>query len=86
MKTHLVKVYPSKIKCPKEDQLAWKMASVATDPVDIDPKVTDMIINRIIDNASVAIGAINRTPVANARSQALCHPRADGAPSKPPGR
>jgi 2-methylcitrate dehydratase len=34
-----------------------------------------MVINRIIDNASVAIAAINRRPVANARSQALAHPR-----------
>src|SRR4051812_27698257 len=38
-----------------------------------------MVINRIIDNASVAIAAANRTPVANARSQALAHPRANGA-------
>src|SRR5216110_1115597 len=38
-----------------------------------------MVINRIIDNASVAIAAINREPVANARTQALAHPRAKGA-------
>src|SRR5581483_946044 len=38
-----------------------------------------MVINRVIDNASVAIAAINRTPVANARSQALAHPREGGA-------
>jgi 2-methylcitrate dehydratase len=38
-----------------------------------------MVINRVMDNASVAIAAINRTPVANARSQALAHPREGGA-------
>lgn len=75
MKKHAVRVYPSKEVLKKEDQLAYKMASMALDPVDIQDDVTDMVINRIIDNASVAIAAINRGPVSNARSQALCHPR-----------
>ncbi len=55
------------------------MAEVAVDPVPVDDKAIDMIINRIIDNASVAIAATNRRPVASARSQALCHPRTGGA-------
>jgi 2-methylcitrate dehydratase len=38
-----------------------------------------MIINRVIDNASVAIASINRHPVVSARAQALAHPRAGGA-------
>ena len=38
-----------------------------------------MVINRIIDNASVAMASVNRTPVENARSQALAHPRSGGA-------
>ena len=38
-----------------------------------------MIINRIIDNASVAIASVNRRPVANARAMAICHPRDGGA-------
>ena len=75
MKKHLVRVYPSKEPLAKEDQLAYKMAKMALDPVDSSPEVIDMIINRIIDNASVAIAATNRRPVANARSQALTHPR-----------
>lgn len=75
MKTHEIRVYPSKEHLPKEEQFAWKLATMATDPVDIDADVTEMIINRIIDNASVAIASVNRLPVANARSQALCHPR-----------
>jgi 2-methylcitrate dehydratase len=77
--THHVKVYPSKIPLPKTEQLAWKIASVAKEEAAIDPAAGEMAVNRIIDNASVALAAINRTPVANARAQALAHPRADGA-------
>ncbi len=79
MKIHKLKVYPSKAELLKEDQLAWKFAELASDPVAVDKDVEDMIINRIIDNASVAIAAINRRPVANARSQALAHPKSGGA-------
>ncbi len=75
MKLHTVRVYPSKEHLPKEEQLAYKIAAMATDYVPIQADVADMIINRMIDNASVAIAAINRRPVANARSQALTHPR-----------
>ncbi|MES3037520.1 MAG: MmgE/PrpD family protein [Bdellovibrionota bacterium] len=79
MKKHLVRVYPSKEKLERRDQLAWKMAEVATDPVAISDAVIDMVINRIIDNASVAIAAANRRPVASARAMALSHPRPGGA-------
>lgn len=80
MKVHEVRVCPSKEPLATEDQLAWKIARVATDAAaPIDPAAQDMVINRIIDNASVAIAAINREPVANARSQALAHPREHGA-------
>ena len=41
--------------------------------------VAAMIVNRIIDNAAVAIGAINRHPVVAARDMALGHPRKDAA-------
>jgi 2-methylcitrate dehydratase len=77
--THHVKVYPSKVPLPKTEQLAWKLASVATNKAPVLPEVAEMVINRVIDNASVAIAAINREPVANARTQALAHPRAKGA-------
>ncbi|MEE9239897.1 MAG: MmgE/PrpD family protein [bacterium] len=79
MRTHTVRVYPSKESLPKEEQLAWKIAEVAADPSPIDPDVADMVVNRIIDNAGVAIAAVNREPAANARLQALAHPRAGGA-------
>ena len=79
MQNHTVKVYPSKQTLARGDQLAWKIGTVAADPVEVEDDVADMVINRIIDNASVAVAAINRRPVANARAQALGHPRAGGA-------
>jgi len=79
MKLHAVRVHPESDLLKKEDQLAWKMAAVAADPVRIDDDVTEMIINRMIDNAAVAMASVNRGPVTNARMQALDHPRAGGA-------
>lgn len=79
MKNHTVKVYPSRQPLAREDQMAWKIAAVASDPVEVDADVTDMIVNRIIDNASVAVASLNRGPVANARAMAICHPRDGGA-------
>ncbi|PZW45893.1 2-methylcitrate dehydratase [Humitalea rosea] len=79
MKLHGVKVHPSKALLKREDQLAWKIAGVATDKVAVPKDVTAMIINRVIDNASVAIAAINRSPVVSARAMALGHPSKGGA-------
>lgn len=79
MKNHLVRVYPSKEKIERQNQLAWKLAEMALDNTPISADVTDMVINRIIDNASVAIAAANRRPVASARAMALTHPREGGA-------
>lgn len=79
MKTHTVRSYKSAEHLPREDQLAWKIAEVATDPVAVEADVTEMIVNRIIDNAAVAAASLARRPVASARAQALCHPYAPGA-------
>ncbi len=79
MRKHLVRVYPSKEKLERKEQLAWKMAAMAADPTKIKNDVVDMVINRVIDNASVAIASLNRGPVASARAQALAHPREGGA-------
>ena len=76
---HEVRVHPESDRLPREDQLAWKIAAVATDAVPVEPAVAEMIVNRIIDNASVAVAAINRHPVVAARSQALRHARPGGA-------
>ncbi len=79
MRQHQVRVFPSKEKIERKDQLAWKLAELCTDTTPIKDDVVDMIINRVIDNASVAIAAANRHPVASARAMALAHPRAGGA-------
>jgi 2-methylcitrate dehydratase len=79
MKLHDVRVYPSKAAVPREDQLAWKIAGLAADRVAVPMDSAEMIVNRIIDNAAVAIAAINRRPVVSARDMALGHARKDGA-------
>ncbi len=79
MKLHDVRVHPEADRLPREDQLAWKIAAVASDAVPVLPEVAEMIINRVIDNASVAIASINRHPIVTARDQALAHRRPDGA-------
>jgi len=76
---HDVKVHPESDRLQRSDQLAWKIAAVAADPVALDADVVDMIINRVIDNASVAIASVNRHPVVSARAMALAHPRENGA-------
>ncbi len=73
MREHTVRVHRSEENISRQDQLAWKIAEVATDPVALDDDVTEMIINRIIDNASVAVASLNRAPIVAARSQALDH-------------
>ncbi len=79
MQIHEVRVHPSTDNLTREDQLAWKIAEVAADKVPVEKDVAAMIINRIIDNAAVAIAAINRRPVVSARDAALGHSRRDGA-------
>ena len=74
-----VKVHPSSSNLKKEDQLAWKIAEIASDKSRPGSDAIEMIINRIIDNASVAIASFNRKPVISARDMALAHPRKKGA-------
>ena len=74
-----VRVHAERDRLPKANQLAWKIAEVATDDVGVEDAVADMIVNRVIDNAAVAIAAIDRRPVVSARDQALAHPREGGA-------
>jgi 2-methylcitrate dehydratase len=76
---HDVRVHPSKDNLKREDQLAWKIAAVAADKVPVEAAVAEMIINRVIDNASVAIASVNRHAPLSARDMALGHPRPRGA-------
>jgi 2-methylcitrate dehydratase len=84
MTEHEIRVVPSKRPLERTEQLAWKLAAVATDAVAAaeiggDAEVVAMVGDRLIDNAAVALAAIDRDPVANARSMALAHPRPGGA-------
>lgn len=79
MIVHEVRAHKEKERLPREQQLAWKIAEVAADPVGVDADVAEMIGSRIIDNASVASASLNRHPVMTARAQAMAHPRPDGA-------
>jgi 2-methylcitrate dehydratase len=79
MKLQHVRVYKSDETLAREDQLAWKIAEVAADPVAVSPEVTEMVINRMIDNASVAAASITRGPAIAARSQAESHPATPGS-------
>ena len=79
MKIHELNVWPSAASHDREDELAWQLAALAVDPVPVEEAVVEMLGNRIIDNASVAIASLERRPVTNARQQALAHPRVGGA-------
>jgi 2-methylcitrate dehydratase len=74
-----VRVHPSSANLKKEDQLAWQIAEIATDKSKPSGDAIEMVINRIIDNASVAIASFSRKPVVSAREMALAHPRKNGA-------
>ena len=76
---HEVRTYPSSARLAREEQLAWKLAAVATDPVEVTAEVTEMVVNRVIDDAAVAAASLARRPVRAAREQALRHPAAPGA-------
>ncbi|MBT2483671.1 MULTISPECIES: MmgE/PrpD family protein [unclassified Microbacterium] len=71
--THHVRVHRSDENLERSEQLAWKIAEVAADPVGVDQDVVDMIINRIIDNAAVAAASLTREPINAARAQAFSH-------------
>ncbi len=79
MKLHTVRTYKSAERLPREEELAWKMAEVASGHVPESAEVIDMIGNRIIDNAAVAIASLARRPVISARGQAQAHAYSPGA-------
>ncbi|MEE1622543.1 MmgE/PrpD family protein [Zafaria sp. Z1313] len=78
MINHPVRVYRSEEQLPREHQLAHKIAVVAADPVAVDADVVEMVVNRVIDNASVAVASLNRAPIVAARAQALAHAPSTG--------
>ncbi|AQQ14509.1 2-methylcitrate dehydratase [Corynebacterium glaucum] len=71
---HEVRTRKSAEDFPIEEHLAYKIAQVAADPVEVPEDTKEMIINRIIDNASVAVASYARRPVTTARVMAEAHP------------
>src|SRR5690625_7751749 len=79
MVQYRVRVHRSSEGLLREEQLAHRIAAVATDMVEVGPDGAEMIGNRVIDNAAVAAASLRRRPVVSARDQALRHPAAPGA-------
>jgi 2-methylcitrate dehydratase len=75
----MVRVYPSSAGLAREKQLAWFIAAFAAGNAPLEPAAVAMASCRLVDNAAVALAAINRPPVSAARAQALAHPRRGGA-------
>jgi 2-methylcitrate dehydratase len=79
MVVHEVRVHPSSAQLPRHAQLTWKIAELAAAAPPPTREVAEMVACRVIDNAGVALAAINRRPVATARVMALAHPHSGGA-------
>lgn len=78
--THAVRTYKSSEPLAAADQLAGKLATLAAEQDrPLDEKSVDMVINRVIDNAAVAVASLDRAPVIGARGQAEAHPYRPGA-------
>jgi 2-methylcitrate dehydratase len=78
MQIHHVRAHRSGDELAGVDQLAWQLARLAADEVEVDGDVTEMVINRVIDNAAVAAASLVRAAPAAARAQALAHPPSTG--------
>lgn len=78
--THTVRTYKSSEPLAAADQLAGKLAALAAEQDrPLDDAAVDMVINRVIDNAAVAVASLDRDPVISARGQAEAHPYTPGA-------
>ncbi|WP_432486035.1 MmgE/PrpD family protein [Kineococcus esterisolvens] len=78
MRNHTVRVRRSEEPFPRSQELAWKLAELATDPVPVDGDVAAMVVNRLLDDAAVSAASLLRAPVVAARAQALAHPSSRG--------
>ncbi|MCF8607691.1 MmgE/PrpD family protein [Gordonia sp. HY442] len=79
MINHEVRTRRSADEFPITEHLAYKIAQVAADPVDVPTDTVEMIINRIIDNAAVSAASVVRRPVTSARRQAQTRPLDGGS-------
>ncbi len=76
---HELRTYASGEALARKDQLAWKLAELAADRVEVDNDVTQMVVNRFIDDFAVAAASLLRPPVSSARDQAAHHRARPGA-------
>lgn len=79
MRRHLVRMHTSAEGLAPADQLAGRIARVALDPVAVEPEVAEMIVNRVIDNAAVAVASLHRAPILAARGAAEANPITDAS-------
>lgn len=79
MKQYKIQIQKPGQQILKEDQLAYRIAKMASQDWVLTNEITEMVGNRIIDNAGVAIAAINRDPVRIARAQAMQFKNNNGA-------
>ncbi len=76
---HELRTFASNESLARKDQLAWKLAEVASDPVEVEDDVAEMVVNRFIDDFAVASASLIRPPVSSARDQATRHGAVPGA-------
>lgn len=79
MINHEVRTRRSADEFPIEEHLAYKIAQVAVDPVEVPADTAEMIVNRVIDNAAVSAASVARRPVTSARRQAQSRPLDGGS-------
>jgi 2-methylcitrate dehydratase len=80
VKTTTVRVHRSDENLSRANQLAFKIAEVAADPVAVTDEAREMAVNRIIDNAAVATASLTRASAVAARAQADAHAASTGGP------
>jgi 2-methylcitrate dehydratase len=66
-------------KLKKENQLAYRIAVMSSEEWNLTDEITEMVGNRIIDNAGVAVAALNREAVKISRAQAMQFENKNGA-------
>jgi 2-methylcitrate dehydratase len=78
MRDFIVRVFPSADRLPRERQLAWAIAELASAHPPVEPAVVEMVGLRLADALSTALAAIEREPVRAARQMAIAHSRPGG--------
>ena len=81
MKNFNIKIQKPGENLKKQSQLAFRIAAMSSEDWNLTDEITEMVGNRIIDNAGVAVAALNREAVKIARAQAMQFENKNGATS-----